>query len=99
MRLDTSIAEITGRGPFYEPWRRRPAIARRRRHPLAHGIVKRRYRRLAQPRPDQTSGRMVSHSEAMMELLVSGGGSPAPVSLRVAVPKRRCGKASAMGTG
>jgi len=65
MRLDTSIAEITGRGSFYEPWRRRPAITRRRRHPLAHGIVKRRYRRLAQPRPDQTSGRMVGYTEVI----------------------------------
>jgi len=46
-----------------------------------------------------SNSQIFGDSEAMIELLASGGGSPAPVSLRVALPKRRCGKASAMGTG
>jgi ribosome modulation factor len=47
--------EITGRGSFYEPWRPRPGIAGRRRHPLAHGIVneKRRYRNVARAATEQ----------------------------------------------
>jgi hypothetical protein len=52
-----------------------------------------------QCRSKSFNSRIVGHSEAMMELLASGGGSPAPMSLPVAVPNRRCGKASEVGTG